>query len=159
MIGLATSRRRMTSASAAAVPGGNSMRRPVAAAAHGQAELGAGVDDGVGGAVGHARVERDLDVRTGARRAGGVPRAGLQQRVGEERAEAVELGVVEVALDEHQVSDGDVAVERQPERGCAGADGAGAGVGVPGSNRESTDRSMGRRHWATLRARGARPGP
>ena len=47
-------------------------------------------------------------------------------------AEAVELVVVEVALDEHQVGDVDGAVERQPERGGAGRDGLGAGVGDRG---------------------------
>ena len=62
---------------------------------HGQAELGAGVDHGVGGAIGHTGVQRDLDVGAGAVGGEGGPRAGLQQRVGEERAEPVELGVVE----------------------------------------------------------------
>ena len=89
MIGLATSRRSSTSAAASDVPGGNSMRRPVAAARDRHAELGAGVDDGVGGGVGDAGVERDLDVGPAA--SGGVPRAGLQQRIGEEVAEALEL--------------------------------------------------------------------
>ena len=77
----------------------------------GHAELGGGTDDGLGGAVGHAGVEGDLGVRPVAG-LGRLPRPGLQQWVGEEPAEAVEVAVVEVALDEHQVGDAHVAVQR-----------------------------------------------
>ena len=93
MIGLATRRRSRTSACAAvgarreldAPPGGRRRDR--------HAELAAGVDDGVGGAVGDAGVERDLDVRAVAgRRCRRRPRAGLQQRVGEERRRAGRAG-------------------------------------------------------------------
>ena len=47
---------------------------------------------------------------------GDVPRAGLQERVGEERAEPVAIVGRQVALDEHDVGDLDGAVERDPER-------------------------------------------
>ena len=103
------------------------------------AELGAGVDDGVGGAVGDAGMERDLDpVAVRARPTMPVCSSGSARNV----AEPLALVVVEVALDEDDVGDRDGAVERQPERGRAGGDGLGAGVVVAGSNREPTDRPM-----------------
>ena len=74
------------------------MRRPVAAAVTGDAELGGGVDDGAGGGVGDARVERDLEGVVVRGRV--VPRRRLQQRVGEEAGEPFALLVVEIALDE-----------------------------------------------------------
>ena len=62
------------------------MRRPVAAAVTGTPSWRRGVDDGVGGGVGDARVEGDLDARRVV--VGHVPRRRLQQRVGEEGGEA-----------------------------------------------------------------------
>ena len=111
MIGLAIEPAQQHVGVAASVPVGNSMRRPVAAAPTATPSWRRGVDDGVGGGVGHAGVERDLDVPVVV--GGHVPRAGLQQRVGEERAEASAVVVVEVALDEHHVGDAGSAVEGQ----------------------------------------------
>ena len=105
MIGLATSRRSSVSVAAPAgqldAPAGGRGRDV-------DAELAGGVAHGVGGAVGHTGVQRDLD----AVAVGDVPRAGLQQRIGEERAERVAGGGVEVALDEDDVGDADRPVER-----------------------------------------------
>ena len=114
------------------------------------------MDDGLGGGVGHARVERDLGVRPLAG-LGWLPRPGLQQRVGEEGAEAVEVGVVELALDEDEVGDPHVAWQREPERAGAGGDGRCAGVVVAGPHREATEWSTPGRHWLDPTAR-APPG-
>ena len=102
------------------------------------AELCTGVDHCLGGAVGDAGVQGDLD--PGAVRH--VPGAGLQQRIGEELTESLARRLVEVALDEEDVSDRDGALERQAERRRAGGDGLGAGVDLAGSNREATDPAM-----------------
>ena len=128
------------------VPGGSSMRRPGGGGVDGHAELGGGVDDGVGGAVGHAGVQRDLDVRPVAGR-GRLPRAGLQQRVGEERAEAVEVVVVEVALDEHEVGDADGAVATDSPSAAAPA--AMAAARGSSSRDRTVKRRSGRRPDAT----------
>ena len=108
-----------------------------------QAELSTGVDHRLGGAVGDAGVQRDLDPGG----VGHVPGSGLQQRVGEEVTESLARRVVEVALDEDNVGDRDGTLEREAERRRAGGHGLGAGVGVSGSNREPTDPAMTWRHW------------
>ena len=113
---------------------------------HGHAELGGGTDHGLGGAVGDAGVQGDLGVRPIAS-SGRLPRPGLQQRIGEERAEAVEVVVVELALHEHQVGDPHVAVHGQTERTGAGGDGRCPGVVVAGPHREATEWSTPGRHW------------
>ena len=61
-----------------------------------------------------------------------VPRADLQQRIGEEVADPAPLLVVEVTFDEDDIGDGHGAPEREPQRGRAGRDGLGAGVVVAG---------------------------
>jgi hypothetical protein len=86
---------------------------------HRDAQLARRVQHGVGGAVRHARVQRDLDAVT----VGHVPRARLQQRVGQERPQPDQVGRLEVALDEHDLGDLGRPVEREAERGGAGRDG------------------------------------
>ena len=115
-----------------------------------QPELGAGVHDGVGGGVGDAGVERDLDRDRGAG-VGDVPGAGLQERIGEEGGEALEVGGREVALDEHHVGDLDGPCDLDPEGGRAGPDGVGAGVGIDGPEGQS----MTVRHCRDPTVRGA----
>ena len=110
-----------------------------------QPELVGGVHHGVGGRVGDARVEGDLD--GGISVVGHAPRAGLQQRIGEERPEIGELVVVEVAVDEHDVGDVDGPAERQPECGRSRGDGGGPGIGVDGAHREPVRRTGPGHHW------------
>ena len=104
---------------------------------HRHAELVGGVDDGVGRRVGDAGMERDLDA--GAIRF--VPGPGLQQRVGEDPFEPPQVGVGQLAVDEHDVGDVDRSVDGQPERRRTGGDGAGPGVGVEGAHGEPVHRT------------------
>ena len=75
-----------------------------------------------------------------------VPGAGLQQRVGEERAEPLAVPGVELALDEHDVGDAGGAVEGEAERRRTGGDGRRPGIGVAGPHRETVHRSGAGRH-------------
>ena len=76
---------------------------------HRDAELGRGVDDGVGSGVGDAGVERDLDRTVGSIVGGNVPRRRLQQWVGQEAGQAISGVGVEITLDEGDVADRDRA--------------------------------------------------
>ena len=126
------------------------MRRPVAAAVTSRPSWWAAWTHGVGRAVGHAGVQRDLDPVA----VGDVPRAGLQQRVGEEGAELVAVAVVEVTLDEHDV--GDVGHRRgQPERRAPAAMAAARGSLA----RPTVNRWIGRGRAPLARPYGARVRP
>ena len=105
MTGLAMTRRSRASIVAAVQPGGNSTRRPVAAAGHWNDQLRCGVADRVGIGVGDARMQGDLDGVVVV--AGDGPCRRLQQRIDEEGGEAIALLVDEFTLDEGDVAHDD----------------------------------------------------
>ena len=66
-----------------------------------------------------------------------VPRRGLQQRVGEEGAEAVEVVARERAVDEGEVADRDRSGEGQSDGFGGGRDGVRSRVGSDGADGQS----------------------
>ena len=128
MIGLATTRRTMSSA--ALRVDGRTELDPASGRGdlHRHPELGGGVHQRGRGAVGDPCEIADLD----SRRLRCGPRAALQQRIDEELVKGGEVVRAERPVDEDQVGDDDVGGvgRRQPELSDGGDDGPGAGVGI-----------------------------
>ena len=152
MIGLATRRRSRTSASSAEVPAGSSMRRPVAAAstvrpswaaARTTASAAPSVTPG-------CSVISTCGPSPGSGGSHDPVCSSGSARKAPSRSRPV---VVEVALDEHQVSDPHVAAQGQAERVGTGCDGRCSGVVVAGPHRVAMDWPTPGRHCSDPTAR------
>ena len=97
------------------------------------AELARGVPERVGGGVGDAGQERDLDAVAG----GEVPAAMLQQGVDEHTVQSVEVAGVEFPVDEDDVGDVDRLRRRNADSVGSCAERHGSGVPVECANGQS----------------------